>query len=100
MARCSSCGGWSSGGSTRASAASARSPYAVSAESVRKRVSWSLNVEVFCVVRRLRVGQQFHAQFGLFQGALTIALERDAAFERLERIVQALVALFHAFDEF
>ena len=53
-----------------------------------------LGVEVFGAFRRFRIGQQFHAQLSLLQRALATAVQRHAALERLQRVVQALIALF------
>src|SRR5690606_3769115 len=46
-------------------------------------------------VRLLRVGEQAHAQFGLFKGLLAAAVEADAALVRGERVLEAHVALLH-----
>src|SRR5579875_2410078 len=95
MAWCSSSGGCCSDGSTRASAASART---VSAS--RRGPSWEASsgfgFEGFGVVGRIGIEQQAHAQFGLVQGLLAVSVEADAALEGGQRFVQAQLAAFHA----
>ena len=47
----------------------------------------------------LRIAEQPHAQFRLFQRALALAIEADAAFVGGQRFLQAHFAVFHLFDQ-
>ena len=51
--------------------------------------------EGFGAVRVVRIAEQAHAQFGLFQRRLASAVQADAAFVGGERFFQAHLAVFH-----
>src|SRR5690348_2964488 len=95
MGRCSGAGARSSGGGAAASISSARALYWISATGGSRRFRF----KIFGFVGLFRIGQQSHAQFGLFERVLAIAVQGDAAFVGFERIVQALFALFHLADQ-
>src|SRR5581483_2592784 len=106
MARCRSIGGSSAGGSTRASAVSARALSAARAAggavtrgTGSQRASRRIGLERFGGVGGVRIEQQLDAELRLLERALAIAVERHAALEGTQRLVEALVALFHAGDE-
>src|SRR5690606_37358119 len=58
-----------------------------------------VGIERLCRVRGRRIEQQVDAQSRLLECALAVAIERDAAFERLQRIIEAELALFHPYHE-
>src|SRR5581483_6865956 len=59
----------------------------------------SVCIKRLCALRIVRIEQQLHAQFGLFQRRLAFAKQRDAALERAQRFVQAQLAPFQPRDQ-
>src|SRR6478735_1025700 len=91
MAAWRRCGAVFASASTAASAASTRARQAAkSVSGIRGR-----RAEGFGVVGLFRIGEQAHAQFGLFQRGLAYAVEAHAALVRGERFLEAHFAVFH-----
>src|SRR5687767_4900851 len=93
MAACRRRGASSSRGSRASSVASTRSAQA------RQRAPGSGLIEGFGFFRLERIAEQAHAQFGLLERGLAVAVERDAALVGLQRVVERQIALFHALHE-
>src|SRR3569623_189312 len=108
MAWCRLSGGCVAAGSRRSSACSARSEVASrargnSAPRCAAPRAWvpavigsgRIWLERLAGIRVVRIQQQFHAQLGLFQGALAVAIQGDAALEGQQRFIERQFALFH-----
>ena len=85
----------------RASAASTRARQAPrhAVEAGVRHPADGMRGEGLGAVRIVRIAEQAHAQFGLFQRGLAAAVQADAAFVRGERFLQAHLAVFHLLDE-
>src|SRR5207342_70414 len=89
IAPCRRCGDVPGSGSAADSAASTRARHGPKSKSGIRRA------EGFGVVRLLRIGEQAHAQFRLFQRGLAFAIQTDAALVGGEGFLEAHLAVFH-----